>query len=286
MPQLGIRDGDTVGVLQATRAEAPQVAEFHRNRNQMMVPERSEPLIEVSQQLQVYIYNVGPKRFQQELGSYGSMTVPGLPEEQVFKGLAVAGPLVIPGLPWEPYPSEGEAKVIDHRPPKNQGLRSKNPGYDFAMEVCGRGRMVSKSCDLYPYGVFISEQPEQSQPRKNASEDDIKAFARWKNDVETAQKMLRAKCSLLCQEANQEYARGNFREVRSDDLYMFARLINGTELQYGWLKDSGDKADNKSCWSCGTVIKGFALKCGQCGEPQVSEAEMNAERERRFKTTL
>lgn len=258
----------------------------------MMIPEEPEPITQLSHEQRVFIYNVGPWRFQQELGSYGTRTIPGLAEEFVFKGpdgkpgLSVAGPLVIDGLPKEYYQAEGEARVIYHRPPKNQGPRSSRPGYDFALEVCGRGKMVNKSCDLFPYGVFISDQLEQELPDKGANKEQWAAYSRWKKDVETAQKSLRAQCSKMCQEANQEHARNNFREVRKEELYQAARLINGTEIQYGWLKDTGDKADNKECFVCGTVIKGHALKCPQCGTQQVTDAEMQAALERRAKMAL
>lgn len=288
MPQFG-QENPGVGVIPySTPQEAQAIVDQHRNRerNRMLIPEEPEPIVELSKEQRVYIYNVGPCRFQQDLASYGSRTIPGLPKEQVFKGLTVAGPLVIEGIPSECYPAEGEAKRIYHRPLRNRGRQSARPGYDFALEVVGRGMMVNPSCDLIPFGVFISEQLEREQPEKGSTREQWAAFHKWKADVEGAQKALRAKCSKVCQEANIEHSRGKFAEVRNDQLYVFAELINGTELQYPWLKDSGDKADRKKCWSCGTLLEGFALKCGGCGEMQVTQEEFDAEKARRAKGNM
>lgn len=286
MPAFGAVAGDVgLGAFDARDADA--VARMHREheRDRMYVPEEPDPIRELSEEQRVFIFNVGPWSYQQSLASFGTKTIPGLEEDKVFKNLSVAGPLVIDGLPSELYPAEGEAKRIYHRPLKNRGRQSKRPGLDFAMEVIGCGLMVNPSCDLRNDGVFISEQREQKDPGKNGKPADIEAFQKWAKDVKKAQQLLRDKCAKMCQDANVEHSRGKFADIRTDKLYQAARLIDGNELQYSWLKDTG-KGDNKGCWSCGMTLKGFALKCSSCGEMQVTQAEFDAEKKRRADATL
>ena len=289
MPQFGTQaDEDRgVGIIPLGSIEdARKVRDFHRNRElaRLNIPDEPEPITALSEEQKVFIYNVGPFPFLQPMGSYGQYTIPGLAEAQVFDdAFSVAGPLVIDGLPKEYYPAEGEAKVIYHRPRKNMGRQSKRPGFDFAMEIIGCGMMVNPSCDLRPFGVFVSEQREQKAPSKGG---DKAAYDKWVSDIKAARILLRKKCTEKCQNANIEYSRGKFADIRSDDLYLMARLIHGTELQFGWLKDSGEATDNKTCWSCGTILKGFAMKCSSCGEMQVSAAEFEAAKKKRAEMTL
>lgn len=292
MPNFGAPAAESgnvgLGIVPYSNAnERDQIGEFHRNRERerMNIPDMPEPVIELSQEQRVYIYNVGPRRFQQDLASYGSRVIHPLAEEMVFGDKDgkpnVSTPLVIDGIPFEFYPSEGEAKVIYHRPPKNMGRNSKRPGYDFAMEVIGCGRMVNPSCDLRPFGVFISEFPEPDKPAKGSPQAESDRYAAWISAVKTAQAALRKKCADICQEANVEYSRGNFKDVRHDELYQMARLIRGTEAQYPWLKDTADKAENTACIGCGFTLKAQALKCGSCGTLQVSEEAFAAEIKKR-----
>ncbi len=251
-----------------------------KERARIIVPSESKPLRELNEKEQVYIYNAGPWPSLRTLGSYGQLYIQGLDEAKVFDGLAVAGPLVIPGLPSECYPREGMAERQYHTPPETMG-EDLRPGYHFALEVIGRGRMVNSSSDLTPEGIFISLQPEQKRPNPDTlkagkvPEAQLAAWKRWESDVKEAQRRLRETCSKMCQDANVEWGRGKFADVRTDKLYQAARLIKGSELQYGWLKDTGDKAENMAL-----LIKQMALKCPHCGAQQVSDEELRAYQER------
>lgn len=285
MPQLGAPPAHPGGLDVVRLPAGTNPTEIHRNRERerMNIPDEPEAISETSLAQQVYVYNAGPWTFVQTMGSMGQFVISGLEENESLKDLNVAGPLVIPGIPKEYYPAEGESKVIYHSPRRNMG-KDRNAGYDFAMEMIGVGMMQTKAADLRPYGVFVSKFAEVRKPtEKNANWD---AYRAWEKQVREAQDALRRKCSELCQEANVEYSRGRFSDVRNDQLYQAARLINGTELQYSWLKDTGEKADNKSCLACGTTLKAMALKCSSCGTLQVSPEEFDAEIKKRQGMTL
>lgn len=280
MPQLGQQSGD-VG-LGAAVLEGPgatqELLKFHKNRERerMNIPEEPDPIIQLSEDQRVFIYNVGPWRFQQSLASYGEKTIQALAEDRVLASDDVAGPLVIDGLPREYYPAEGEAKVIYHRPLKNRGRQSKRPGFDFAMEVIGCGMMVNPSCDLRNFGVFISDYATKAagadgavysapvKPEKGSTQDAWKAWEAFIKDVNKAKDLLRKKLARMCEEANLEYARGNFASVKNDQMYQAARLLKKTELDCVWLKDTAEQSAKESCGGCGKTIKIGILRC-ECG---------------------
>ncbi len=280
MPQLG-QSGDVGlgGAVLEGPGATQELLKFHKNRERerMNIPEEPDPIIQLSEDQRVFIYNVGPWRFQQSLASYGEKTIQALEESKVLASNDVAGPLVIDGLPREYYPAEGEAKVIYHRPLKNRGRQSKRPGFDFAMEVIGCGMMVNPSCDLRNFGVFISDYAVKGvdrdgaavysapvKPEKGASEDIWERHKAFLSDVGKAKDLLRKKLARMCEEANLEYARGRFAEVRTEQLYLAARLLKKTELDCAWLKDTAEQSAKESCGGCGKTIKIGILRC-ECG---------------------
>lgn len=290
MPSFGPTAQEEYALSQVAFDDPRKMREFQnniRNSQRMNLPEEPEPITKLSEDQRVFIYNAGPWRYEQLMGSYGTYTIPGLDETLVMSPeLAVAGPLVIDGLPKEYYPTEGLPRPIYHQPRKNMGRETKKPGYDFAMEVIGVGMMVGQSNDLRHQGVFVSEQRQPSRPEKSGGKEAWDAFNRWVADVKTAQVKLREYCAKECQAANVEHSRGRFAEVRNDKLYQCARILKATETEFVWLKDTIENVNKKLCWSCTTVLKGHALKCPQCGELQVTPAEFDAEKKRRAEMTL
>jgi hypothetical protein len=287
MPLLGAPPSHPAesGLLPIGLQNSREMDSFHRNkeRERMNIPDQPEPIVELSAEQRVYIYNVSPWRFEQSLGSFGTKVIPALEESQCLKPgeLNVAGPLVIEGLPVEWYPADGEAKAIYHRPMKNRGRQSRRPGLDFAVEVVGAGMMNHPSSNLLKFGVFISEQPAQSKPSGNASKEAHEAYQKWVKDVRAAENALREKCAHMCADANMEHARGRFGDVRNDQIYQAAHILNKTELDCPWLKDTAEGSDKIQCWSCQSVIGGKSFKCPKCGELQVTLEEFEAEKKRR-----
>lgn len=292
MPNFGTptTDAGNVGlgvVPYSNRTERETIADFHREqqRQRMNIPDIPDSIIEKSEEDRIWIYNVGPRTFLQPMGSLGQYTIHALPEDQVFDDkLSVSRPLIIDGVPFEFYPSEGQARTIFHAPPKIKDVNGRNvgpkekAGMNLALEIIGIGRHVNASANLRPFGVFISEFPEQQRPEKGAAKTDWDRFNLWVAQVKAAQAALRKKCADVCQEANVEYSRGKFADVRHDELYQMLRLIKGTEAQYPWSKDTADKMENRNCIAeCGAVLKLGALKCGMCGEKQVSDEDYEKE---------
>lgn len=188
--------------------------------NQREDPEESAEVKALSKENEVYIYNIGPFRFIQEMGSYGKFVIPasvdGAPTE----------PIVIPGLPseyyWSGVTEDGikKGRLIYHKPFGSPY----SPGVDFAMEVIGAGQFSSSANNLMQYGVFVSEgYPPLAKEKWNA--------LRWLK--ETAKRK--------CDQANYTFAisRDRFLEYRSDALYDYARILGKTEIQCPWLGDNG-----------------------------------------------
>lgn len=299
MPTFGKQDSTgSVGVMLSNTQEAAEVWQHHqrRERERMNTPEVPEPIADKSLETQVYIYNVSPWQYVQQLGSMGPKTIFALEEEKVLTDeMFVSKVTIIPGIPWEAYPQEGGSKINYHTPPKGQG--SAEPGYNFALEVVGGGRMGQAVSDLRKCGVFISRQPEQVKPRKGvvegekgATKADWDAYNRWVADVRKAQESLRSYCAEGCMEANNEYRQGTFKNVIGNDgnnkLFQKARMIGKTVLDCPWLGDTGAAAKNKTCLACEKIIGFTAMKCGYCGTLQVTDAVFQAEIKRRQEMAL
>jgi hypothetical protein len=292
--QLGKAPADGGSLIPLGLRDSREMDSFHRSREKerMNIPEEPEPISQLSQEQRVYIYNVSPWRFKQEMGSMGAFTIPALDDDKVLtQDLHVAGPLVVEGLPKEYYPSEGQAKVIYHRPTRNRGRQSQRPGLDFANEVIGRGMGVNPASDLTNYGVFVSEFPEPQKPTRDEYPN-VAAFKEalvkfeasgewkaWVALVHGAQQALRRKCAKMCEDANIEYARGRFGEVRNDQLYQAARLIGKTEVECKWLADTASAASNERCPGCGKTNPTGIIKC-ICGMRVCSDEQWAAVKDR------
>jgi hypothetical protein len=177
----------------------------------------------VSEKQQVYIFSVCPIPFIQAMGSYGSFSIPALPENECFSG-QVAGPVVIPGLPSEcilAYGPDGAKHFnrIYHLPIGTK----RPPGIDFALEVIGEGRFASRSAGLRRFGVFISTERNPRPEIIKRAEDRLRKTAErilvdmdWQ--VEAA-----AKCG------------HGWAPDGNDRVYLFARILGKTVSDYYWL---------------------------------------------------
>lgn len=253
----------------------------------MQLPIEPVPIRKLSKEEEVYIYNVGPWRFEEHMGSYGYYTIQALDEAKVMDDkLSVTPPLVIAGLPKEYYPM-GQAlpTTIYHQPPEMEGVESARPGMNFALEVCGVGRQRRPDQDLRRQGVMISTFPEQGRPKEKGDSVSWELYNKWVKQVKDARELLRQYCVRQCQDANMHYSKGTFADIRGTDgnpkIYQCARIIRGTILEYKWLGDTGDVIKSKSCLACSTPVKEDALKCPQCGTKQMSDAKYDAEVQRR-----
>ncbi len=259
--------------------------QFHRNLegNRMSVEDESEAITDISEARKVFVYNVGAWPHQVNGGSLGPRYIFGLAETEVLQGdLAVSAPLEVLGIPSEVYPGDGQGRRIYHNPRKSRGNLSKHPGLHLAMEFIGAGDQARPEDDLRPYGVFISLQREQKQPGKNADPETLKAFAQWEKDVRKAQGALRKKYSEMLRYASDMHTKGKFSEIAVDEKYfMIARILKKTKVECRWLENTEASNNNKLCITgCGAVLPAGSLKCGQCGEKQVTEEKFAAEMKR------
>lgn len=277
MPTLGTPENDSRGIAIIPVPSEEAIQQFHRKKEEqrMAVPEELEAIVETSERTRVYIYSVGAWPQQLDAGSLGSRWISSLTEDRVLQpnDLSVSTPLVVPGIPSEPYPNGDEGKRIYHTPKKRDPLR-RHTGYHQALEFIGAAGQSKKSNDLRPFGVFVSLQPEQPKPGKNADEATLKAFAQWKSDVNAAQKALRTNYSAKCAAATEAWKRGSFgKEYMNDErIFVIARILKKTRLDCPWLENTEASNENKNCIAeCGAVLPIGAIRCGQCGEKQVSD---------------
>jgi hypothetical protein len=258
----------------------------------MNTPTIPSLILQESERKKVYIYNVGPWRIQQEMGSKGIYVIPGLEEDKVLAGpnsdhyLSVAKALFeVPGIPMEFYPGEGQSKILFEAPPEQPGEDGRtvaiHPGLDFAMEILGVGKGHGSRDDLRPQGLFVSEIPEQSKPKERSTPEEFRLYRQWEQTVLEAQRLFRHMGAEMLREANELHARGRFSEVRNDKHYQVARILKKTELDCPWLKDTAESSDKKECLACGTPIKASSLKCHACGTLQMSQEAFDAEIKRR-----
>lgn len=283
MPRFGQRPVEIPGVG-ALMPYDPKVADFHRKQEiaRTNIRPRQAAIRRISKDLQVYIYSVGPFPCVVQCGSLGAMSIQALPVDKVLlpKDLSVAGPLIIAGVPAEPYPlREGRSEWLEHEAADYLGVE--NQGLHQAQCIIGCSPQSNPSDDLRPRGVFVSEIPEQQKPPANgASEEDIQLFTEWAEAVMEARKAFRGWAGKMCGEANQAYAKGVFRDVRDDVYYALARILKKTELDCPWLKDTEESSDKKSCIGCGSTMPSGKDKCLACGELQIPEEVYKAKMDR------
>jgi hypothetical protein len=198
------------------------------------VPKLSEMLQRVSQEQQVYIYNVGPWSHRREMGSLGNFFIKACPE-----GREYSEPLIIPGIVCEPYPVN-EVEMGLHQ----------EEGIYIAQQVIGVGKHLPPSNSFVKYGVFISTTEKPS-----------------KADLKAANDKLRGYYQELVVEANNAYARGPkaLEETIQPALhFMAARTLNYTDAECPWLKNSSVAASRLNCEGCGAVYNVGVIVCGNC----------------------
>ena len=289
MPQLG--NLPNITIPRNTRPEysrAPSTLAVN-----MSVEPESRLVKKLSEQEQWFIYNVGPWRYNQAMGSMGTYVIPALEKELVLndKGsenefAAAVLQVPIPGMPNETYPGERKA-TRDYFAPNTE-----EPGKKFAEAICDAGRGEK---DLMKRGIFISQIAEQythvdedgvktqrwrapSRPEKNAPQDDYKKFC---GQVKAAQQRLRERCEYLCTEGNAFAAQKQDFNLTTYH-YDAARFLRKTTAQCPWLDGSREGTQKEPCPACGEPIKPVARLdngvfvpgiriCPSCKEQVVSD---------------
>ena len=271
MPQLG----------RSTRPEYSRVPSVGALAT--MVEPEQQMVREVSEQRAWFIYNVGPWSYTESMGSMGNFVIPALDAALVLgekeNEFAVAGPLMVPGLPNETYPREGESsrRYFKHW--------EKEPGKDFALEICGVGKSRKKSADLRKRGVFISQIVDRymeagqmryrsiTKPEKGTPEEAFKLWAAWRSEVKTAHQAFRQWCEFLCGFANTEHSKKRGDNI-NDHHFAAAHILHKTTAQCPWLDGSAEATQKESCPLCGEPVKTGVAFCPTCKQQIVSDEEL------------
>lgn len=272
MPTFGIEGGVSAVI------GPPQVAEIHAQleRQRTTGPEEIDAVVELSNATKVYIYSVGAWPQQVSMGSLGTKWIPALDESKCLipGDLSVSQPLVVPGVPSETYPGDGEGRLIYHRPQRTDPNKG-HTGYHLALEIIGAAAKSTQTNDLRPFGLFVSKQPEQSP--------DSPTFQQWKADVQKAQKALANNYAQMCGKATAAWKAGKFQtEFMNDErIFMVARILKKTKVDCPWLENTVASAENKECIAgCGAILPLGSLQC-RCGARQVTDAVYEREMQRR-----
>jgi len=308
MPAFGVKEVPGIGAIFPATQET---LERHRSMERRKMSRPRQPGVErASKELEAYIYNVGPfTRKMDTLGSIGVMIIPGLVEKDVLVGLSVAGPLVVPGLPAEPYPGEPRNQWIDHEP-KDQlawidadgevfQLRDR-PGIDLGLRIIGGHEQSPNpiySASPYQQGCFVSTIPAQKEPKEPKEpgdkatrvavreyeklmlqfEEDFRLWLKWEASVKAAQDRFARWAARRGEEQCLAFQNGTY--IRDEELFVLARIFKKTDRDWNFLSGTAENTVKRKCWNCKFVIDGDALTCGHCKERQVSQEEYDKRRQ-------
>src|ERR1700722_13870437 len=108
MPDFGQRNTGFLDVFPRRGNGADLYARKRElERSQMNFQGLPDAVMEASENLTVFIYNVGPWPHPVGLASHGTRVIPALDEKLVLNGEHhVSEPLPVEGVPFEPYPAE------------------------------------------------------------------------------------------------------------------------------------------------------------------------------------
>ena len=205
-----------------------------------------------SQETQLYVFNVGPKRLEGNGSSYGTMMIhPCLaadatpPANYEGKPGEYSAPLVIPGMPHEYYNKEGNTLDVQFHGDGD----IEDPGWDFACQVIGgytdargqwEGKFLSKSNSLEKFGVGIS-----------------RTWPPQKADVELARRKMHAEYQILVQQAREAHAVGRLSSVVTDDHFIAARTLGLSAKTERWMEFSAAPEEKPTQQLCPKCRKGY-----------------------------
>ena len=206
------------------------------------IPELPETIRKLSESTRVYIFNVGPWKQQQLMGSLGTYVIPACPA-----GKEYSAPVVIDGIVSELYPiNEGEYK------------RMMSDGFEVAIQIIGGSsefpelsKQLVPSNSLEKYGVFVSRTNPPSQAA-----------------VQKAKARFRGECNNLINEANSALAQGPklAEETIREQHFIAARELGKTPAECPWLDRSVEVRERKECGFCGVMVAETVVKCPNCHE--------------------
>ena len=273
---------------------------------------------EASMKSAVFIYSLGPFSVTQQIASWGTYPLPGVPLESALKvndvqpeHISVAGPIIIPGNPAEPWIDDQEGKWIPH------ARYADKPGLDLALTIIGAGMRSGPRDDIRPMGFFVSEIPappmayvkpkappvgssestfamyRDAIERIQAAVDHSEAFYEqnpgametWKATVSEARKVFVEWCSRQCEDGNAAVANNTWDKARDVSLghpdpakglklyFTCARILKKTPVECSFLSNTVEASSRKHCRECGATMMADKPRCPACKALQMSQAE-------------
>jgi hypothetical protein len=225
-----------MGAFVAPRSAAGMVSDRQKSLNTRYVPPVMESVQKLSQETQVYIFNVGPWEHKQQIPGH-RYTIPACKE-----GKAYSEPIIIPGIFSTLYPQDEKTmKRIDE------------DGYQVALDIIGIGPGLAPNNALTRYGVAVSRQ-----------------WPPTKEEVSKAWEALRVgELNTLIAEANSAMAQGpQAAEQTIRERHMqAARLLKKTAAECPWMaRAAANTSNNIDCKFCGEPMKPNLAKCPNCKE--------------------
>lgn len=225
-----------MGAFVSPRSAAVDVQNRQRTLNTRYVPPVMESVQKLSEQTQVYIFNVGPWSHQQYVGA-GHFYIPACEE-----GKQHSEPVIIPGIFSTLYPQDEKTMK-----------RMDEDGYTVALDVVGIGPGLAPNNALTRYGVAICRQWPPS-----------------KSEIAKAWEALRVgELNSLIAEANAAYSSGPQEAERTirDRHHQAARMLKKTAAECPWMaRNAANTSQNVECKFCGEPMKPNLAKCPNCKE--------------------
>ncbi len=193
--------------------------------NSKIVEQVPQIIAKMAQERSVYIFNVGRKPYDRNLGSLGNFHVPGCPENA-----EVSAPLTIPGVLLERVATE-----------MNKMGNRYEEGMDIAFDVMFIGRGYSPDLNKEKQGLFISET---AIPSKAA--------------IKAAKSRLRQTWADLVLDAD-NLERNNKRDQISDIHRDAAEALG---VNKPWI--STEPREAYECPACHKRIDMLSIKCPEC----------------------
>jgi hypothetical protein len=223
-----------MGAFVSPRSAAGAVADRQKNLNTRYVPPQMESVAKLSEETQVYIFNVGPWAHNQFTGA-GRFHIPACE-----KGKQYSEPVIIPGIFSHLYPQDEKSmRRIDEE------------GYKVALDVVGIGVGLAPANSLTRYGVAISRQ-----------------WPPTKSEVAQAFEALRVgELNTLIAEANSAQAQGEVavnNTIRARH-YEAAQILKKTTAECPWIgRATANTSHNVDCKFCGEPMKPNLPVCPNC----------------------
>lgn len=237
-------------------------------------PRIPKEIVKESKRTQVYIFNIGRRKQDLSMGSYGAwnfvagclskdeldaMILKRAPEHraaerdrwvEILPG-KFSAPYIVPGIPYEPVWREGNRAEAQFSGEED----AEDTGWTMANEAIGVGRNLKRSKSLEKFGVFVSRTPVPSEA-----------------DTKKAEKAWLKNCREDCNEANEAHKMGKFlgdKGIAQPYHYDAARILIAAgiakESEFPWLDSIAESpVMTENCPFCNAGMQPGLSTCQSC----------------------